>query len=788
MAPLPKIGAVMQTRRAQEAISELPLAVTVLHDKAPELYAEMVAKRMTLHKDYKSVKCIGKDCRHCNSYYDHIDARRHTKRKNPESNVGSDALVALEIGESAIDVAFTLQMVLGYQDAVNTMAELAGFDAATELASCKRKLVAAETQKKQLEGQLKALRRQLNSQSSSTSQKRPAEEVVDPRAFKRLTLSEESPTAMLPVSAKDLADPEAVWCRLHKMPRPRPQDDYILLVQWLQHREVVNFRGIHLTPPNFTVDLRDARGYQQVFTRVPHQLHGSDPAPKRRRSRCVLALMRVLAVPGQYEALTNARNIHIHPTPVLEPCAFPETAEAVDLLAVEDIAALLGQRGLTVVDADDAWQFCHRFIRAEFGAIGESEYPDSDLVPIVTSEDGALKTRGLPRGSKALHKDVYPRTTLKEGALLRQFDINADGEMIHFLNGGAGGHRDSEVVAGHGTELSRLAALKNCAGAGSHGLSGSQTFCGVGVPISLTGPVWSETSGKVEKEGRGASIRPAKTSGVWEDDGIKLINSTVEFINSAGESRSDPTHTDGNTGLNTKLLNSRLKPKASRSARLKPVIDPTPAPAPSQSEVPTKKRLPSFKRIRTEPQLPPLYPPDSRHFSRPRQQYKSAYSLEPAIRPLMLFELRCGPPRSGRDVSLSSGLRVELWSPNSEQLPFYPGVPNPFFTLAIPLKTSDRFQDGHWGRFDPIISPQYFNQAAPWWPFLRRACKVEKTDAAFAAYEPLTAVWRSLDASTGCVPPEYVERLKNLVGIMQSTIDNLPVNSVQEKCPQFPSQ
>ncbi|KAJ7730791.1 hypothetical protein B0H16DRAFT_1733642 [Mycena metata] len=410
MAPLKKTGAVMQTRRAQEAISELPLAVTVLHDKAPELYAEMVATKMTLHKDYKSLKCVGKDCRHCNSYYDHIDARRQKKRKNSESNLGSDVPVALDIGESRIDVAFVLQKVLGYQNAVSTMEELAGIAAATELASCKRKLVAAETQTKQLEGQLKALRRQLNSQSSTASQKRPAEDVVDPRALKRLTLSEHSPSSMLPVSAEDLVDLDAVWRRLHNMSRPRPQDDCILLAQWLQHREVVDFRGIPLAPPHFTVDLRDARGYQAVFSRVPHHSHGSDPAPKRRRSRCVLALMRVLTVPGQYAALINALGVHIHPTPVLEPCAFPDTAEAVDLLAVEDIAALLGQRGLTVVDADDAWQFCHRFVRAGFSAVGESEYLDSDLVAIVASEDGALKTRGLPQGLNAHHEDVYPRS------------------------------------------------------------------------------------------------------------------------------------------------------------------------------------------------------------------------------------------------------------------------------------------------------------------------------------------------------------------------------------------
>lgn len=40
MVPLQKFGAAMQTRKAQEAISEQPLAVIALQYKAPDLYAE----------------------------------------------------------------------------------------------------------------------------------------------------------------------------------------------------------------------------------------------------------------------------------------------------------------------------------------------------------------------------------------------------------------------------------------------------------------------------------------------------------------------------------------------------------------------------------------------------------------------------------------------------------------------------------------------------------------------------------------------------------------------------
>lgn len=415
MAPIPKIMATMQPRRAgvsdSEPKLEPPLAVSALQSKKPALYAQMIEQKMTLHKDYNSIKCISQKCKHCNTFYDHIDAKRQKRRlKSTSDHEGevadtSGSAPILKLGESAVDVAFTLQKVLGYLDATFTMEELAGVVAATELATYKNRVAALETERKQLIGQVKALR----SQPPTTSQKRPAEEDINPRADKRVAGSGGDATAILPVSAADLADPDSVWNRLHNMSRPGPQDDYLLLAQWLQHREVVNFKGVPLSAPNFDVDLRDVRGHQQVFSRVPHPTHGSDPAPKRRRRRCIIALMRILTVPGLYRDLICQHSVLIDALPRLTSCDFPESADEVDLLSNEEIVVLLAKRGLSLADADDLWQFCYRYIRAEFAA-GESEFQNVDLIKILASAEDALKSRGFPPGLNTQQEDIYRRT------------------------------------------------------------------------------------------------------------------------------------------------------------------------------------------------------------------------------------------------------------------------------------------------------------------------------------------------------------------------------------------
>ncbi|KAF8238337.1 hypothetical protein L208DRAFT_1213639, partial [Tricholoma matsutake] len=56
---------------------------------------------------------------------------------------------------------------------------------------------------------------------------------------------------------------------------------------------------------------------------------------------------------------------------------------------------------------------------------------------------------------------------------------------------------------------------------------------------------------------------------------------------------------------------------------------------------------------------------------------------------------------------VASGRRVwELWSPNSSQGAFYPGVPPADFQLSCRSDEMQQRYDGHLGRYDPMVSPQ----------------------------------------------------------------------------------
>jgi len=73
---------------------------------------------------------------------------------------------------------------------------------------------------------------------------------------------------------------------------------------------------------------------------------------------------------------------------------------------------------------------------------------------------------------------------------------------------------------------------------------------------------------------------------------------------------------------------------------------------------------------------------------------------------------------SSRLVAFGKRL-FELWSPNSTQTPFYPGVQDPNFKAGLEIPPSQRRCDGHIGRFDPTISPQHYNPNYPWLHLVR---------------------------------------------------------------------
>ncbi|KAF8196610.1 hypothetical protein K438DRAFT_1967607 [Mycena galopus ATCC 62051] len=80
-----------------------------------------------------------------------------------------------------------------------------------------------------------------------------------------------------------------------------------------------------------------------------------------------------------------------------------------------------------------------------------------------------------------------------------------------------------------------------------------------------------------------------------------------------------------------------------------------------------------------------------------------------------------------------------VWSPNSQQNPFYPGhrVPIPGL-VVLPSKAEQRRYDGHGGRWDFSRIPQVFSPARPWLGLMKREGRHLETEFEFT---PPYSVW-----------------------------------------------
>lgn len=63
----------------------------------------------------------------------------------------------------------------------------------------------------------------------------------------------------------------------------------------------------------------------------------------------------------------------------------------------------------------------------------------------------------------------------------------------------------------------------------------------------------------------------------------------------------------------------------------------------------------------------------------------------------------------------------EIWSPNSSDPAYYPGIRKVALDFEDPAPTPIPFADGHFGRFDTTMNPQLFDPLKPWLPFIRKA-------------------------------------------------------------------
>ncbi|KAJ7756893.1 hypothetical protein DFH07DRAFT_959028 [Mycena maculata] len=140
----------------------------------------------------------------------------------------------------------------------------------------------------------------------------------------------------------------------------------------------------------------------------------------------------------------------------------------------------------------------------------------------------------------------------------------------------------------------------------------------------------------------------------------------------------------------------------------------------------------------------------------------------------MSFELRQLPHITSRIVRMGDRI-FKLWSPNSTQLPFFPGFRRADFDVSTPVNPAERRYNGHRGRMDCLHVPQYFRAGAVHWPFLRRPSLVTPSDPSAAAFQPLTIHWRDDPpySRTGRLDASFTWRLSAIASDLDARMEAL---------------
>ncbi|KAF8194489.1 hypothetical protein K438DRAFT_1761398 [Mycena galopus ATCC 62051] len=152
------------------------------------------------------------------------------------------------------------------------------------------------------------------------------------------------------------------------------------------------------------------------------------------------------------------------------------------------------------------------------------------------------------------------------------------------------------------------------------------------------------------------------------------------------------------------------------------------------------------------------------------------YSYPPLVNDVFQWRLPDPSSHFRREVStVDNGQewRFELWSPYSVQLPYYVGIRSNVLDLRLPASSEQRRYDGHLGKFDPTIAPQYYNKKRPWLAFIPTTSQLSAFDwSTRAEYVPIIRAWQ-VDKERpyrGCLRVEFVRDLEESHRAVQSLI------------------
>ncbi|KAJ7769606.1 hypothetical protein DFH07DRAFT_768878 [Mycena maculata] len=191
----------------------------------------------------------------------------------------------------------------------------------------------------------------------------PGDEPIHEEHAPPASLPSTSPVLLLPSTLYGtLVDPSLPELRklLKDTKAPGYDQPAVLFARWLQINQGCRIWGVPIRPDG-AVDLRNVRGRNTVMSRVPPGPSAAKgKAARARYSACILAVLRVLAIPGQYPRILREHSILVASNIDLS-CRFAQ--EYTEPPTEEVVVRLFANQGLTVEAAADAYPFCRRLIQ-----------------------------------------------------------------------------------------------------------------------------------------------------------------------------------------------------------------------------------------------------------------------------------------------------------------------------------------------------------------------------------------------------------------------------------------
>ncbi|KAJ7650522.1 hypothetical protein FB45DRAFT_859287 [Roridomyces roridus] len=145
--------------------------------------------------------------------------------------------------------------------------------------------------------------------------------------------------------------------RLRAMKAPGDDQPTILFVRWLQIHKNHRIKGVPLRNDG-AVDLRHVRGRNSILPLLPP---GPRSGNRSHYARCLLALLRVLVIPGAYASLLQRHNIQVA-SEAEQSCLFENSNQTQP--KEEEVAGMLANHGFTTDAALDCWPFCFLVLKA----------------------------------------------------------------------------------------------------------------------------------------------------------------------------------------------------------------------------------------------------------------------------------------------------------------------------------------------------------------------------------------------------------------------------------------